>query len=160
MDYYQGVVTEYLRADRAMFLNTECCIQLNPGANPDTSGPHWYCDAVAVNLRDERVFLCEVTYSKSLDALSKRLDSWAKSWNLLLVALERDCGVRQEWPVLPWLFVPKNLRSTLESRINKIQNIGEDPGQMPRPKITDLEEVAPWKYPSWNRHDASQSENQ
>jgi hypothetical protein len=57
MDYFQGVVTENLRADRAMFVNTECCIQLNPGANPDRTGPHWFCDAVAVNLRDEAVFL-------------------------------------------------------------------------------------------------------
>ena len=51
MDYYQGVVTEYLRANRATFVNTECCIQLNPGPHPDNSGPHWYCDAVAVNLQ-------------------------------------------------------------------------------------------------------------
>jgi hypothetical protein len=30
MDYYQGVVVEYLRADRSVFVNTECCIELNP----------------------------------------------------------------------------------------------------------------------------------
>jgi hypothetical protein len=42
MDYFQGVVTDYLRANRATFVNTECCIQLNPGPNPDTGGPHWY----------------------------------------------------------------------------------------------------------------------
>jgi hypothetical protein len=64
VDYFQGVVTEYLRADRAVFVNTECCIQLNPLDNPDKSGPHWYCDAVAVNFRDSKVFLCEVSYSK------------------------------------------------------------------------------------------------
>jgi hypothetical protein len=29
MDYYQGVVLDYLRADRAIFINAECCIQLN-----------------------------------------------------------------------------------------------------------------------------------
>ncbi len=47
MDYYQGVVTDYLRADRAMFVNTECCIQLDEGNNPDAfPGRHWYCDAV------------------------------------------------------------------------------------------------------------------
>lgn len=28
MDYYQGVVLDYVRADRAVFVNPECCIQL------------------------------------------------------------------------------------------------------------------------------------
>lgn len=48
MNYYESVVVDYLRADRALFVNTECCIQLNESDNPDTSGPHWYCDAVVV----------------------------------------------------------------------------------------------------------------
>ena len=52
MDHFESVVLEYLRADRALFVNSQCCIQLNPGANPDTGGPHWYCDAVAVSLRN------------------------------------------------------------------------------------------------------------
>lgn len=34
MDCHQGVVTDYLRADRAIFVNTECCIQLDDGHNP------------------------------------------------------------------------------------------------------------------------------
>jgi hypothetical protein len=49
MPYYQDVVVEYLRENRAIFLNTECCIQLNEG-NPDTSGTHWYCDVLAIDL--------------------------------------------------------------------------------------------------------------
>ena len=57
MDYYQGVVTDYLRADRAIFVNTECCIQLQASPNPDSSGPHWYCDAVAADFRSNTIFL-------------------------------------------------------------------------------------------------------
>jgi hypothetical protein len=155
MDYFQGVVTEYLRADRAMFVNTECCIQLNPGANPDRTGLHWFCDVVAVNLRDKQVFLCEVTYAKTLGALNKRLISWASNWDLLRAALIRDCGLQQDWPVQPWLFVPHDLRMLLEEKLSKIVNLGAGQHQMPLPKITDLEEVAPWKYRSWNRHDES-----
>jgi len=34
MEYFQDVVSEYLRANRATFIDTECCIQLNSG-NPD-----------------------------------------------------------------------------------------------------------------------------
>ena len=55
MDYYETVMTHYLRSDRAIFLNTECCIQLNEGNNPDTSGPHWYCDAVAADFRSRAI---------------------------------------------------------------------------------------------------------
>ena len=61
MDYYQGIVIDYLRADRAVFVNTECCIQLNESDNP--AQPHWYCDAVAVDFRCRRIFLCEISYS-------------------------------------------------------------------------------------------------
>ena len=42
MDYYLGVVTEYLRADRAIFVNTESLIQLDPGDVP-VKDRHWYC---------------------------------------------------------------------------------------------------------------------
>ncbi|SUZ36725.1 hypothetical protein [Xanthomonas arboricola] len=53
MDHFEGVVLDYLRADRALFVNSQCCIQLNEGANPDTSGPHWYCDAVGVSFKEQ-----------------------------------------------------------------------------------------------------------
>jgi hypothetical protein len=33
MDYYESVVRDYLRADRALFVNTEYCIQISPGRN-------------------------------------------------------------------------------------------------------------------------------
>jgi hypothetical protein len=72
MDYYESVVIDYLRADRAIFVNTEYCIQINPGANPDRTGPHWYCDAVALNFRSEEILLCEISYSATLNALRTR----------------------------------------------------------------------------------------
>lgn len=151
MDYFQGVVVEYLRADRAMFLNTECCIQLNPGFNPDTSGPHWYCDAVAVNHREHEIFLCEITYAKSLSGLQTRLTGWAANWSGVLAALIRDSALPSDWPVRPWVFIPMEFRTSLEERIKKLSNVGTGEGQMPTPKITVLEDILPWKYPSWNR---------
>jgi hypothetical protein len=80
MDFYQGVVVDYLRADRAVFLNTECCLQLNEGPNPDTSGPHWYCDAVAVDFTNKTVFLCEISYAGRLGSLIERLKAWTELW--------------------------------------------------------------------------------
>jgi hypothetical protein len=153
MDYYQGVVTEYLRADRAVFVNTECCIQLNPGENPDRTGPHWFCDAVAIDLRNQTVFLCEITYSKTLAALGKRLTNWAKHWNELRTALARDCCINPDWNVQPWVFIPEALKVPYDQRLSKIPDLGASPKHMPIPKVTTLEEVTPWKYASWNRHD-------
>ena len=153
MDYFQGVVTEYLRADRAVFVNTECCIQLNPGANPDTSGPHWYCDAVAVNFRDESVSLCEVSYSQSLGALIKRLEGWSANWSKLREALIRDCAIPATWQVRPWLFVPADRQRKLAQKLPKL--IVD--GGMPHPLITTLESVVPWKYKSWNRSPTDES---
>jgi hypothetical protein len=157
VDYFQGVVTDYLRADRAVFVNTECCIQLNPGANPDASGPHWYCDAVAVDFRESTIFLCETSYSKSLSALLKRLEGWNVNWQLLRAALVRDCFVPGEWPVRPWVFIPAGCRDVLDKGIAKI--LGSESQQMPEPKVTSLEDVVPWKYPSWNRLAISEAKN-
>ena len=88
MDYFQGVVTEYLRADRAMFVNTEYLIQLEPG-NAPAKNKHWYCDAVAVNMRDN-----EVSYVKShTPRLLAHLTS-ASSAGLKLELVARCSGPR------------------------------------------------------------------
>lgn len=150
MSYYQDVVTEYLRADRTMFVNTECLIQLDPN-DPISKERHWYCDVIALSLREEKVYLCEVSYSKTQDALSKRLRQWSVNWQAVCDALVRDCGVSQSWQVQPWAFVPKDYVSVLRKRIDDIPNTGNAAGQMPTPQVTTLESVAPWKYDTWNR---------
>ncbi len=156
MDFYQGVVLEYLRADRAIFINTECCIQLSPASNPDTSGPHWYCDAVACDFRSQTVFLCEVSYSKSLAVLIKRLSQWHKHWPGVCAAVQRDCHVPKEWRVRPWLFVPKE---SLGRLVPKLEELGTVQGERPfRPRITPLEMVQPWRYRSWDHRDQDHAE--
>jgi hypothetical protein len=99
MNYYENVVVDYLRADRAIFVNTECCIQLNQAENPDTSGPHWYCDAIALDLRAKAVFLCEISYSRQLTDLTKRLKGWHDHWGLVCQALKRDSFLSDDWAV-------------------------------------------------------------
>lgn len=153
MDYYQGVVTDYLRADRAVFVNTECCIQLHESPNPDSSGPHWYCDAVAVDFKSNTVFLCEVSYARDLGALLRRLREWRAQWPEVRAALARDCRVPAHWPVRPWVFVPEECVSRA---VTGIRGLGEPYGTsdaMPVPRITTLEMVVPWRYVSWNRRE-------
>ena len=52
MDYFQGIVADYLSADRSMYVKPECCIQLDSGEKL-VAGRHWYCDVLAVRLADE-----------------------------------------------------------------------------------------------------------
>ena len=138
---------EYLRADRAVFLNTEYCIQLNPG-NPDTSGPHWYCDAIALDFGSKEIFLCEISYAIRLADLIKCLKGWHDNWKGVCEAVARDSFLSEPWPVRPWLFVPESRAPLLNQRLGEIAN-----GQPLNfaPKITHLERVQPWRYASWNR---------
>lgn len=146
MDYYQGVVVDYLRADRALFVNVECTIRMNPAGAPEPAGSYWICDAVAADFRAKTIFLCEVTYAKDLGALRKRLKGWHDNWNAVLNALCRDsclpvAGESPDWQVRPWLFVPQDYVPKLVEWLNQVGN-GE-----PRrftPRITPLEMVPPW----------------
>lgn len=148
MDYYESVVMDYLRADRALFLNTECCIQIDAGRNPD-KGTHWYCDAVVADFRTQSVFLCEISYSEQLVDLVKRLKNWCDSWDGVRAALARESFLPKEWlaRLQPWLFVPQRCVPTLQKGLSKI---GNAPPNF-NPRITHLENVQPWLYCSWDR---------
>ncbi|WP_414490474.1 hypothetical protein [Stenotrophomonas maltophilia] len=144
MDHFEGVVLDYLRADRALFVNSQCCIQLNEGANPDTSGPHWYCDAVAVSFKEQAAYLCEITYAARAPSLLARLRAWDEHWPGVRAALARDSGVPLDWNARPWLFVPESNAKGIQSAIGGLKNL-------PSPRVTFLEEVLPWRYRSWDR---------
>jgi hypothetical protein len=150
MNYYESVVVDYLRADRAIFVNNECCIQINQADNPDSSGAHWYCDAVAVDFRSKSIYLCEISYGVQLADLLKRIKGWHDNWDGVRHALARDSFLPDLWPVRPWLFVPEKLVPLLLDRLAQIGN-----GQPLKfiPRITPLEMVQPWRYRLWNRID-------
>lgn len=146
MDYYQGVVVDYLRADRAVFVNTECCIQLKEGKTP-AKNEHWYCDALAIDLRGEggpTAFLCEVSYAVGLGKLIRRLKMWSENWAGVKAALERDCAIPQAWPLRVWLFVREEAVPGLVQKLNTLNVPEGHPVFVPR--ITPLESVPPWRY--------------
>jgi hypothetical protein len=128
-----------------MFVNPECPIQLAQGAD-QPKGTFWYCDVMAANFRERRVYLCEVSYSTTLQALQRRLQAWSTNWPAVCAAIVRDCSVPKEWRIRPWIFVPKKSRALLDEKL-KLLNVGGADGNMPQPRINDLEEVAPWEYP-------------
>src|ERR1700685_3327537 len=128
MDYYESVVRDYLRANRALFVNTEYCIQISLGRKLKKS-EHWYCDAVVADFRTQSILLCEISYSVQLAALIKRLNTWNDNWDGIRAALARDSGLPKEWPVRPWLFVPTKYVPTLVTGLSRIGNGSGQPGQ-------------------------------
>lgn len=148
MDYFEGIVAEYLSADRALFVNPAYCIRLNPGDSLKSSGHHWYCDIVALSFRESAIFLCEVSYSKTLAALFKRLGDWSAHWPAVCAALARDSAIPSSWSVRPWLFVPAEQRGLLSRTLADGLLHVDASHQMPQPLITSLESVTPWNYKS------------
>ena len=163
MDYYQGVVYEYLRADRSVFINTECSIQLDD-VRLSKKGESWWCDAVAIDLRGmptggtPTVFLCEISYAVGLAALVQRLKMWSDNWPKVRCALKRDCQIGADWEVRPWLFVPQKEIPGLRPKLELLK--GADGKPVFRPRITTLESVQPWCYPSWNHQDCKTDKSQ
>jgi hypothetical protein len=151
VDYFQGVVTEYLRANRAVFVNTECLIQLDPGDVP-LKNRHWYCDIMAVDFRKPIVYLCEVTYSTTLHSLLARLQGWENNWAELRAAIFRDSKIPEDWPIQPWVFIPKELHPVFERKFPLLKRTSGASVHMPTPLVTHLESVVPWKYRSWDRN--------
>lgn len=147
MDYYQGVVTEFLRANRSTFVNTEYLIQLDEGVELG-KGRHWYCDALAVNFDSATIHLCEVTYSKTMASLLARLNGWAANWESVCAAIRRDSRLCGDWTFRPWVFVPESAQTLL---LGKLRAQGLKFASLPPPRITTLESVAPWNYCSWDR---------
>jgi hypothetical protein len=149
MGYFQAVVTEYLRAKRSRFVNTEYMINLDLDGTYKKDR-HWYCDAVAIDFADSSVHLCEITYSKTLHSVCNRLQFWCNHWPEVVKALRRDSELTDNWKVAPRVFVPVDLVLQLRQRISSLKRPGHCSDRMPDPIVTPLEEVLPWKYRSWN----------
>ncbi|NJN39644.1 MAG: hypothetical protein HC807_00520 [Gammaproteobacteria bacterium] len=151
MDYFQGVVTEYLRANRSVFVNTECLIQLDEG-DKQIKGRHWFCDAMAVSFKESTVFLCEITYSSTMQSLISRLQAWRKNWHELNTAVLRDSGAPNDWKVQPWIFIPQKHHAAFLKKFEHAQPDELLKLSMPSLRITYLETVLPWEYKStWDR---------
>ena len=143
MDYYQGVVAEYIRANRSMFANPEFCLQLDAGVKSPAKGRFWYVDLLTVSFSEKIAYLVEVTYATQAGELIKRLTAWKDNWTGLLDAVRRDGGVPADWAVRPWLFVPEGRITALVPKLPTMPVV---------PRITPLEMTQPWQHNGWNRH--------
>lgn len=142
MDYFQGVVLEYLRADRACFVNPEFWVRGNREKKHDK--PHWFVDVLAVHVKEKTVYLCEVTYAKQPRALIQRLRSWKENWDTLNETLKEDTGIDVSWPVIPWIFGAPETLKIIEPQLALLF-------PPPSSRITNLEKVLPWLYCTYDR---------
>jgi hypothetical protein len=149
MDYFQGVVGDYLAADPAMFVNPEFCIRLSDRGSVKST-KHWYSDIMAINLRHPAVYLCEVSYSRTLNPLLTRLKEWNADWPAVQSALQRDSHVDPDWPLRVWLFVLDDSQALLADKLPQALGTADGLQAMPTPLLTTLESVPPWKYPKFH----------
>jgi hypothetical protein len=148
MDHFKAVVMDYLQADRAVFVNTVCCIQLDEPLDSNAPAHHCSCDAVAIDLRHGAVYLCETALGHKLQPLIKKLSAWTKNWDSIKTALQRDCKVPANWRIHVWLFVPKD---SIEMLDGKLEHLRKTIGSKFKVKITALEDVQPWRASAWER---------
>jgi hypothetical protein len=149
MDYFQGVVAEYLRADRACFINPEFWLRGNADQKNAYQKPHWFVDVLAIHMRHKCAYLCEVTYAKRPTALLERLRSWRDHWGVLRQTLSEDTVIPTDWNVKPWVFAPDIVLKPIEDPIRAMH---------PTARLTALEEILPWLYCNWDRKDDLPSE--
>ena len=149
MDFFQGVVADYLRSSRTRFVNAECLIQLTPD-NTLLKNAHWYCDFITVDLLERTAYLCEVTFARTSNSLLKRLNAWTSQWDQVRAAIVRDCAIPKEWEVKTWLFLPEASEVSVRVRVEKLLTQHAGVWTIPFPRITTLESILPWKYRSWN----------
>ncbi len=144
MDYFQGVVAEYLRANRATFVNSQFFLQLDAGLRSPPAGRSWYVNILAASFAERTAWLVEVTYAKGLNTLIDKLTAWQSHWPLIQTAIHRDAAIPESWTLRPWLFVPEADITSLVRRL---------PASMVAPRITPLEMTVPWnKHCTWDRH--------
>lgn len=150
MDHYKIVVMDYLQSDRAMFLNRECCFELDEVVNPGRTRQHCSCDAVAIDLRHGAVYLCDTALHEKLQSLMRQLTAWTRNWDSIEAVLRRDCKVPANWRVHVWLFVPKD---SIEMLDDKLEQLRQTVGARFKVKLTALEDVQPWRSSTWKRRE-------
>ena len=138
MDYFQGTVENYLRADRKLFLNSEYLLQLDPDRNSPPKDRHWYVDVLAIDFRDKKIWLCEVTYSATQAALLKRLLAWQNNWDEVQKAVRREIPLGNDFELKPWVFIPEEQHRGFQNRLQKL-------GGTLDLRLSSLEQVLPWK---------------
>jgi hypothetical protein len=137
MDFYQGVVAEYVASNRAYFVSGEFMI-------PRKAGGYFLVDLVAISPSEQHVYLCEVTYSQRIANIIRKVKCYHQERDDIQAQLFKIAGISTNWKLMPWLFVLAKHHKTIDARLRV-----ECPNWHVR--IDDLETVGPWNFPSGYR---------
>ena len=100
----------------------------------------WWVDIFGVSLTERTAFLCEVTYSQSMQGIVRRLVQWHERWDDVRKAISLKSGVPDDWPIQPWVFAPETLIPIFNKRLAKLIPTP----RFPEPIVTPLERTVPW----------------
>lgn len=130
MDYFEGIVEKYIAADRSTFVSPQFYLKLECG--------EFWVDVVAINLQEETLYFCEVTFSRDVNKISRKALSYVENASLYKQAIFAHAAIPAHWQFRPWLFLLKDSAQKFVARWS----------HPVRPKITYLESTAPWFYPN------------
>ena len=97
---------------------------------------------LSVDFSGRTIWLCEVSFSKTLYALRSRFKQWSDNWEPLQQTLLAEIAVGSDWQIRPRAFTPENLKSVYDAGLQKIGPLAFDP------KWNALENTAPWRFPA------------
>ena len=143
MSYYEEIVAEYLCSDRTRFVSPSFNLDLG-GAGPFGKGRNWWIDVLAINFRNETLYLCEATFAQQPNHMFRRLKAWAALWSEIRENLFHVTHAPSSWNVVPWIFAPASLESKIKQGIEAIPNCPFDC------KWTAFEDIVPWKRPRYS----------
>jgi hypothetical protein len=138
MSHYEEIVAEYLCFGRTRFVSPGFSLDLG-GVGPHGKGRNWWIDVLAVDFKEQTIYLCEATFARHPTYMFARLRAWTAVWPEICENLFRVTHAPHSWTVKPWIFTPNDLKSRIELGIAAIRDCPFDY------KWTAFEDIVPWK---------------
>jgi len=143
VDYAEHMVESYLKSERRTFIQPQSYIDIEANGQR----VEFYPDALALNLSESTLFVCEVKISveetpvSAAKAMLKAVGRYEAYWDLIGDHFRRKIGVPAGFLMRSWLFLPEKSAEILVPQL----------GVVTRPRITPLEMCAAWRYRNWDR---------
>ena len=72
MSHYEKIIGEYLCYEQTRFVSPGFGLNLG-GVGPHGKGRNWWIDVLAVDFKDETIYLCEATFAQKPKYMLQRL---------------------------------------------------------------------------------------
>ena len=117
MDYYQSIVAQWLVSDGRTFLAEEYYLRTSRVREfKHRDQTYLWPDIIAVRLRDRKVFLCEVTWSRNWGTIERKLEKYSENMPEIRDALDHWLGIPHDFDASIWYFVPEDHIAKIRER--------------------------------------------